>query len=153
MGVYLANGSQLDISIDNDYNGLVIRNGICKQINLKGEEENPSKKFYDEIGNGLQDLKSNRNRNKRERGFSFFSFVQKTGSVSFSFILILWRKEMRKIEDQHYKTKDHVPYVDIHYIQPLSAVWNPVYPIHMPPLQIIWKNLYKERREKMKCPF
>ena len=23
---------------------------------------------------------------------------------------------MRKIEDQHYKTKDHVPYVDIHYI-------------------------------------
>lgn len=27
------------ISIDNDYNGLVIRNGICKQINLKGEEE------------------------------------------------------------------------------------------------------------------
>lgn len=39
LGVYLANGSQLDISIDNDYNGLVIRNGICKQINLKGEEE------------------------------------------------------------------------------------------------------------------
>ena len=29
----------IDISIDNDYNGLVIRNGICKQINLKGEEE------------------------------------------------------------------------------------------------------------------
>ena len=39
LGVYLANGSQLDISIDNDYNGLVIRNGICKQINLKGEEK------------------------------------------------------------------------------------------------------------------
>lgn len=30
---------QYGISIDNDYNGLVIRNGICKQINLKGEEE------------------------------------------------------------------------------------------------------------------
>lgn len=38
-----------------------------------------------------------------------FSFVQKTGSVSFSFILILWRKEMRKIEDQHYKTKRSCP--------------------------------------------
>lgn len=35
LGVYLANGSQLDISIDNDYNGLVIRNGICKQITGK----------------------------------------------------------------------------------------------------------------------
>lgn len=38
---------------------------------------NSSKKFYDEIGNGLQDLKSNRNRNKRERGFSFFFFCPK----------------------------------------------------------------------------
>lgn len=83
LGVYLANGSQLDISIDNDYNGLVIRNGICKQINLKGEEEKSSKKFYDEIGNGLQDLKSNRNRNKRERSFSFFSFVQKLALYHF----------------------------------------------------------------------
>lgn len=35
LGVYLANGSQLDISIDNDYDGLVIRNGICKQITGK----------------------------------------------------------------------------------------------------------------------
>ena len=87
LGVYLANGSQLDISIDNDYNGLVIRNGICKQINLKV--------IVTEI--------------KEKEASASFSFVQKTGSVSFSFILILWRKEMRKIEDQHYKTKRSCP--------------------------------------------
>ena len=55
---------------------------------------------------------------------------------------------MRKIEDQHYKTKDHVPYVDIHYIQPLSAVWNPVYPIHMPPLQILYGKICTKKGEK-----
>ena len=38
--------------------------------------------------------------------------------------------------------------------QPLSAVWNPVYPIHMPPLQILYgKICTKKGEKKMKCPF
>ena len=36
----------------------------------------------------------------------------------------------------------------------LSAVWNPVYPIHMPPLQILYgKICTKKGEKKMKCPF
>lgn len=38
--------------------------------------------------------------------------------------------------------------------QPLSAVWNPVYPIHLPPLQILYgKICTKKGEKKMKCPF
>lgn len=39
LGPYLANDSQLDISIDNDYDCFIIRNGICKQIDTEGEED------------------------------------------------------------------------------------------------------------------
>lgn len=56
---------------------------------------------------------------------------------------------MRKIEDQHYKTKDHVPYVDIHYIPTIiCSMESRVSDTHAPVADIIWKNLYKERREK-----
>lgn len=30
---------ELNMKFNSHYNGLVIRNGICKQINLKGEEK------------------------------------------------------------------------------------------------------------------
>ena len=56
---------------------------------------------------------------------------------------------MRKIEDQHIKQKDHVPYVDIHYIPTIiCSMESRVSDTHAPVADIIWKNLYKERREK-----
>lgn len=47
------------------------------------------------------------------------------------------------------KQKDHVRYVDIHYISTtIYSMKSRVSDIHVPVADIIWKNLYKERREK-----